>query len=113
MSEAFDILSDPKKRTGYDRFGQCAEHLADAAAPGGPSSAQGTPFDFSGFDWGSASTSTGGGSSFRDIFADLFSGGRGARHPPRPQPQRRAEVGVPLSGTFHVAITRPLTNLTV
>src|SRR5712692_10425544 len=31
MSEAFDVLSDPKKRTVYDRFGQYSEHLADAA----------------------------------------------------------------------------------
>ena len=92
MSEAFDVLSDPKKRTVYDRFGQYSEHLADAAARGGPTPAQGAPFDFSGFDWGSASTSTGGGSSFRDIFADLFSGGKAEREPPRPQPQRGADI---------------------
>src|SRR6266850_2582398 len=34
MSEAFDVLSDPKKRTVYDRFGQYSENLADAAARG-------------------------------------------------------------------------------
>src|SRR3989442_9754722 len=113
MSEAFDILSDPKKRTVYDRFGQYSEHLADAAARGGPTNAQGTPFDFSGFDWGSASTSTGGGSSFRDIFADLFSGGRVEREPPRPQPQRGADIEMPLSLTFEEAITGLTTNLTV
>src|SRR5574338_783830 len=40
MSEAHDVLSDPKKRTVYDRFGQYSENLADAAArgAGGPSS---------------------------------------------------------------------------
>ncbi|HVS82337.1 MAG TPA: molecular chaperone DnaJ [Pyrinomonadaceae bacterium] len=113
MSEAFDVLSDPKKRTVYDRFGQYSEHLADAAARGGPTYTQGTPFDFSGFDWGSASTSTGGSSSFRDIFADLFSGGKAEREPPRPQPQRGADIEMPLSLTFEEAITGLTTNLTV
>ena len=80
MSEAHDVLSDPKKRSVYDRFGQYSENLADAAARGaGPASGGRTTsgFDFTGFDWGSASTGTSGsGSSFRDIFADLFGGGR-------------------------------------
>ena len=76
MSEAHDVLSDPKKRSVYDRFGQYSENLADAAARGaGPSSGRSAPgFDFTGFDWGGGSTSS-GGSSFRDIFADLFGGG--------------------------------------
>ena len=40
MSEAHDVLSDPKKRSVYDRFGQYSENLADAAARGaGPSAA--------------------------------------------------------------------------
>src|ERR1700694_3546306 len=82
MSEAFDILSDPKKRKVYDRFGQYCDNLANAAAGGGGAGStytRGTPFDFFCFDWGSTSTSagsSGGGSSFRDIFADLFSGGK-------------------------------------
>src|SRR6201988_5192506 len=76
MSEAFHVLSDPKKRAVYDRFGQYSDNLADAAAPrAGPGAtySRSAPFDFSGFDFGSA-TATGGaaGSSFRDIFADLF-----------------------------------------
>ena len=31
-------------------------------------------FDFSGFTWDTGSTAPGGGSSFRDIFSDLFGG---------------------------------------
>ena len=50
MSEAHDVLSDPKKRSVYDRFGQYSENLADAAARGaGPSSGRTSPgFDFTG-----------------------------------------------------------------
>lgn len=116
MSEAFDVLSDPKKRKVYDRFGEYSEHLANAAASGaGPSQTRGTPFDFSGFDWGSASTpgGTAGSSSFRDIFADLFSGGKAEREPPRPQPQKGADIEMPLSLSFEEAITGLTTNLTV
>src|SRR4026209_2898688 len=80
MSAAHDVLSDPKKRSVYDRFGQYSDNLADAHARGaGPSGTRTSPgFDFTGFDWGNATTSGGGGasgSSFRDIFADLFGGG--------------------------------------
>src|SRR5438132_7541052 len=114
MSEEFDVRSDPKKRTVYDRFGQYSDNLADAAARGAGPAYSGTPFDFSGFDWGAASTSTeGGGTSFRDIFADLFGGAKAEREPPRPQPQRGADIEMPLSLTFEEAITGLTTNLTV
>jgi len=116
MSEAFDVLSDPKKRKVYDRFGQYSDSLANAAAEGaGSTHTRGAPFDFSGFDWGAASTAGGTGgssSSFRDIFADLFSG-KAEREPPRPQPQKGADIEMPLSLTFEEAITGLTTNLTV
>ena len=55
MSEAFDVLSDPKKRKVYDRFGQYSHNLANAAEAGaGATYPRGAPFDFSGFDWGAA-----------------------------------------------------------
>jgi len=116
MSEAFDVLSDPKKRKVYDQFGQYSENLANAAAGGaGSTYTRGAPFDFSGFDWGAATSggATAGGGSFRDIFADLFSGGRAEREPPRPQPQRGADIEMPLSLTFEEAITGLTTNITV
>ena len=116
MSEAFDILSDPKKRKVYDRFGQYSDSLANAAAEGaGPTYTRGTPFDFSGFDWGAAGPAAGssGSSSFRDIFADLFSGGKAEREPPRPQPQKGGDIEMPLSLSFEEAITGLTTNITV
>jgi molecular chaperone DnaJ len=119
MSEAHDVLSDPKKRSVYDRFGQYSENLADAASRGGGASGGRTSpgFDFTGFDWGSGSTSgsgAGAGSSFRDIFADLFGGGAAReKEPPRPQPQRGADIEMPLSLTFEEAIRGLTTNITV
>ena len=120
MSEAHDVLSDPKKRSVYDRFGQYSENLADAAArgagpSGGGSGGRAAPgFDFTGFDWGSATSSSGGGSSFRDIFADLFGGGPAKeKEPPRAQPQRGADIEMPLSLTFEEAIKGLTTNINV
>ncbi len=128
ITEAHDVLSDPKKRSVYDKFGQYSDNLADAAArgaePGGAGGRGGAPFDFTGFDWGNAAPGgaggaggAGGGSSFRDIFADLFSGGgagaKAEREPPRPMPQRGTDIEMPLALSFEEAVTGMTTNITV
>jgi molecular chaperone DnaJ len=121
ITEAHDVLSDEKKRKVYDRFGQYSDNLADAAArgatPGAGAGRTSAGFDFEGFDWGSATTSgsTGGGSSFRDIFADLFGGSssKQEREPPRPQPKRGADIEMPLALSFEEAVTGMTTNITV
>jgi molecular chaperone DnaJ len=82
LQEAYDVLSDTKKRQMYDQYGFYSENLP----PGGPGGAAGHPedsggvnFDFGGFDFGGGSPGTqGGGSSFRDLFSQFFRGGRGA-----------------------------------
>lgn len=116
-TEAHDVLSDPKKRKVYDRFGEYSDNLASAAARGaGPSTSGRTSpgFDFSGFDWGqTTSTGSASGSSFRDIFADLFGGGAKEEEPPRPQPQRGADIEMPLALSFEQAIQGITTSITV
>jgi molecular chaperone DnaJ len=71
VQEAYDVLSDAKKRQMYDQFG--FEPSGGGAAP-----PEGTPdgvhFDFGGFDFGAG----GGGASFRDLFSQVFRGGAGA-----------------------------------
>src|SRR5690348_12395561 len=104
VQEAYDVLSDEKKRKVFDRFGYYNDNLdpdspfgAGASAGGGAGTAG---FDFSGFDFGGATS--GGGSSFRDIFSDLFGGGGGGtsarREPeiPRPLPKRGRDIEMPL-----------------
>ena len=97
VQEAYDVLSDEKKRKVFDRFGYYTDNL-DADSPFGAGTAGGAPggggFDFSGFDFSQTpGQSGGGGSSFRDIFSDLFGGsGGGARmepEPPRPDAEER------------------------
>jgi molecular chaperone DnaJ len=79
LQEAYDVLSDSKKRQMYDQYGFYSENLP----PGGPGGAGGhggeqdVNFDFDGFDFGGGSGAVGGGASFRDLFSQFFSGGRG------------------------------------
>ena len=79
LQEAYDVLSDTKKRQMYDQYG----FYSDNIPPGGPGGGyaadeQGANvnFDFGGFDFGGGGAA-GGGSSFRDLFSQFFSGGRG------------------------------------
>jgi len=76
IQEAYDVLSDSKKRQMYDQMGFYSDNFQAGPQPGaGPESAH---FDFGGFDFGGM-----GGMSFRDLFGQVFRGGRGAGEPER------------------------------
>lgn len=68
VQEAYDILSDDKKRQMYDQFGMAA--FEQGASTGG----QGNPFSGAGF--GSQGF---GGVDLGDIFSSFFGGGRSTR----------------------------------
>lgn len=121
VQEAYDVLSDEKKRKVFDRFGYYADNLdADSPFSSGASSGgtAGGGFDFSGFDFSQTpGQSSAGGSSFRDIFSDLFGGSGGgtrtAPEPPRPMPKKGRDIEIPLALSFEEAFTGLTTNITV
>src|SRR5436305_7583219 len=52
VQEAYDVLSDAKKRPMYDQFGFYSENgFAGGAPPPGGAGQRGSTFDFSGFDF--------------------------------------------------------------
>jgi molecular chaperone DnaJ len=78
LQEAYDVLSDSKKRGIYDAHGFYSDNMPPSGyGPGPESGGSDVNFDFGGFDFGGGQTSSqGSGSSFRDLFGQFF-GGRG------------------------------------
>jgi molecular chaperone DnaJ len=82
IQEAYDVLSDPKKRAMYDQYGFYSDNFKEPPRGQGRGSSSGYSqgFDFSGMDFGGSGQS----SSFRDIFSDLFGGNQAPGHSPGP-----------------------------
>ena len=86
INEAYQVLSDEKKRSQYDNFGQ----TFSGQQQGGPQGGGFEGFDFSGF----------GGGGFEDLFGDMFGGGRSRRSSGRGQ-----DIQVEVEITFEEMIT--------
>ncbi|HSE36663.1 MAG TPA: molecular chaperone DnaJ [Blastocatellia bacterium] len=84
ISQAFDVLSDPKKREIYDSYGYYSDQAASAGA-------RGPIFDFANF----------GAANFRDIFSEIFSRPQSAQ---TRSPSRGGDLENPLAITFEQAM---------
>jgi len=116
LSEANDVLSEPKKRKIYDQLGFYSDNIDPATAEayargggraaenGGRSGGQEVPFDFGGFDFNDYSEGAGaagrrvGGGGFKDIFSSMFGGGGG-----RGQQELEQEPGSDLEYQMNVS----------
>jgi len=97
VQEAYDALSEPKKRQMYDQVGYYSEHGPQP----GPGPQAGPGMDFGGFDFsdyasgGQAGAGAGGFSGqFRDLFGQFFGRGAHAEERPAPQPGTDLEYGL-------------------
>jgi molecular chaperone DnaJ len=116
LQEAYDVLSDEKKRQIYDQYGFYSDNIPPGG-PGAPNStgAPGPGVDFSGFDFsnfGGEEKGGGVGSAFRDLFSQIFSRG-GAEEPPEEGPERGADLEHRLHLGFWDAIRGTTVRLTV
>jgi len=87
IQEAYDVLSDAKKRQMYDQYGFYSDNLPPGGYPGGgPSTGEpNVNFDFGGFDFGGGTGAAGGG-SFRDLFSQFFGGRSSVAAEPEHEP---------------------------
>ncbi|HYL35975.1 MAG TPA: molecular chaperone DnaJ [Bryobacteraceae bacterium] len=104
VQEAYDVLSDSKKRQVYDQYGFYSENIPPGR-PGAGSTSYGPGMGFGGFDFsdfvnaggGPAGAGAGGASgagAFRDIFSQFFGGRRGEHGATVPEKGSDLEYGL-------------------
>src|SRR5437660_3195259 len=135
ISEANDVLSDPKKRKIYDQLGFYSDNIdpaaAEAYARGGPTGAgglggfpgaqgggQGVDVYFGGFDFsdlfeGAGRGKKSSGSSFRDIFSSMFGGGRGGPSVTEEGPEPGSDLEYQVNVPFWTAIRGGVMRLNI
>lgn len=100
ISEAYEVLSDQKKRDMYDQFG----HAGAQGFSGGNGGPFGGAEGFGGFKSGGFGHGQGShGDPFQDIFGDVFSDIFGARGPGAGPKSRRPAKGADLRYTLNVS----------
>ncbi len=106
IQEAYDVLSDSKKRQMYDQFGFYAENFQGGPPPGGGRGPGEVHFDFGGFDFGGA-----GGTSFRDLFGQFFRGA--GPEPASTQPEPGGDLEYQIEIGFWEAVRGAVKKLTI
>jgi molecular chaperone DnaJ len=106
VQEAYDILSDSKKREMYDQYGFYSDSGFAGPPPGSTNPHPGP--DFSGFDFSDRDQFTGGGrrtdtGGFRDIFSQFF-GGKGGPQEAQPGPEKGGDLEYVMDIDFWQAI---------
>jgi molecular chaperone DnaJ len=104
IQEAYEVLSDTKKRQVYDQFGFNQPGQGGAPPPGaGYGYSEGAPddvhFDFGGFDFGGGGAGGGSGTSFRDLFSQVFRGQNAARQASEREPGSDLEFQIEITFT--------------
>ncbi len=98
INEAYQILSDDKKRSQYDQFGQVFEGGNMGGGQGGFEWPGGIRFDFGG------EGGTGGEFDFSDVFEDFFGMGTGGGARTKARERRGKDVRLELDVTFEESI---------
>jgi molecular chaperone DnaJ len=122
VQEAYDVLSDSKKRQMYDQVGfySDAGFAAGGAGAAGAGAPRGGPnMDFGGFDFSemfrdaqaetnrnrrSSSSSSNTGGAFKDIFSQFFGRDGGSSQEPDAVPEKGADLEYGLNISFWQAI---------
>lgn len=97
VKEAYEVLSDQKKRGMYDQFGHEGMQAGMGGGPGGAG--------FGGFDFG------GMGDIFENVFGDILGGGR--RGGGRQRVRRGADLGYNINITLEEAVRGAETKIQI